>query len=78
MIKNGNFSHWLGDDFDEEQEVCPRWVGDYNDEKGSARTHVRWLMIMIKDSKYSRLVDDSNDEKHEILTTIYKELTMRW
>ncbi len=33
MIKNGNFSHWLGDDFDEEHEVYPRRVGDDNDKE---------------------------------------------
>jgi hypothetical protein len=32
MIKNWKFSHWVGDDFVEEHEVYPGWVGDDSDE----------------------------------------------
>ncbi len=40
MMKNGNFSHWVSDDFDEGHEVLTL-VGDDNDEEESKCTHVR-------------------------------------
>ncbi len=61
----------MGDEFDEEHEVLTSgWgVGDDNDEERNTCTHVRRLMTMIKNSKYSQWVGDDNDDEHEIFTT---------
>jgi hypothetical protein len=66
MMMSTKYSPRVGDDFDDEPEEYPRWVGDGNDEERSECTHVRWPDDNDKDSKYSRWVGDDNDEEHKI------------
>jgi hypothetical protein len=55
MIKNGNFSHWVGNDFDGR----------------TRSTHDGWVRIIKKNRKYSRWVGDDDDEEHEVLTMVW-------
>ncbi len=39
--------------------------------KNTKYTHEGWVMIMIKNPKYSQWVGNDDDEEHEVLTMVW-------